>query len=155
MADIYSATSGSTAGAAANTAKVAVELQTGSGEIIRIKQVDVTLNGTNAAAKPVLVELVKTTGASSGGSTYTPLKVNGDAYAKATSIVSARINDTSDGASPTIQQAYLVPATSGMVIQFPLGCEPIVSASEFWEVRVTWQSGETVTNYLVNVWWEE
>ena len=155
MGQIFSATSGITAGAAAASVKVAVELQTGSGEVLRIKQVDVMFNGTSATAKPVKVELVKTTGASSGGSTYTPLKVNGDAYAVSTSFASCRINDTTDGSSPTIQQAYLVPATSGICIQFPLGCEPMVSASEFWEVRITWQTSETVTDYLVNVWWEE
>lgn len=155
MGQIYSATSGQTAGAAAGSVKVAVELQTGSNEGIRIVQVDVTLNGTSATAKPVKVELVKTTGASSGGSTYTPLKVNADAYGVGASRTDCRINDTTDGSSPTIQQGYLVPATSGLVQQLPLGREIFVAASEFWEVRVTWQSGETVTDYLVNVWWEE
>ncbi len=155
MGQIYSATSGKTAGAAAASIKVAIQLATGANEGARIVQIDVTFNGTSATAKPVLVELVKTTGASSGGSTYTPLKVNADAYGVGASIVAVRINDTSDGSSPTIQQAWLVPATSGIVVQFPLGREIFMAASEFWEVRVTWQTSETVTDYIVNTFWEE
>lgn len=155
MGQIFSATSGQTACAAAGSVKVAIQLATGAGEVIRIKQWDVFFNGTTATEKPIKVELVKTTGASSGGSTYTPLKVNGDAYAVSTSIVSTRINDTTDGSSPTIQSGHLVPATSGLCVQYPLGCEPMVSASEFWEIRITIQSGGAANDYLVNVYWEE
>jgi hypothetical protein len=151
MGQLFSVTSGKTAGAAAGSVKVAVALATGSGVRNVITQIDVTLNGTNAAAKPVLVELVKTTAAPSGGSTYTPIKVQ----SRVASVTTARINDTTDGASPTIQQAWLVPATSGMVVQLPLGREIEMAPSEFWEVRITWQSAETVTDYLVNVYFEE
>jgi hypothetical protein len=151
MGQLFSVTSGKTAGAAAGSVKVAVALATGAGVRNVITQIDVTLNGTNAAAKPVLVELVKTTAAPSGGSTYTPIKVQ----SRVASVTTARINDTTDGASPTIQQAWLVPATSGMVVQLPLGREIEMAPSEFWEVRITWQSAETVTDYLVNVYFEE
>ncbi|HLE52691.1 MAG TPA: hypothetical protein VI755_11550 [Anaerolineales bacterium] len=152
MPQLYSVTSGLTAGAAAGSVKVAVALATGAQVRATITQIDVTLNGTNAASKPVKVELVKTTAAPSGGSTYTPLL---NQPGGRTSQTTARINDTTDGSSPTIQQGYLVPATSGMVIQFPLGREIELAVSEFWEVRVTWQSAETVTDYLVNVWFTE
>jgi hypothetical protein len=155
MGQIFSATSGLTACAAAASVKVAIQLATGSAELLRIKQWDVMFNGTTSTEKPVKVELVKTTGASSGGSTYTALKVNGDAYLSATSIASGRINDTTDGSSPTIQMGYLVPATSGLCIQYPLGCEPAVGPSEFWEIRITLQSGAAANDYLVNVQWEE
>jgi hypothetical protein len=151
MGQLFSVTSGKTAGAAAGSVKVAVALATGAGVRNVITQIDVTLNGTNAAAKPVLVELVKTTAAPSGGGTYTPIKVQ----SRVASVTTARTNDTTDGSSPTIQQAWLVPATSGMVVQFPLGREIEMAPSEFWEVRVTWQSAETVTDYLVNVYFEE
>jgi hypothetical protein len=141
MAQIYTVTSGQTAGATAGSVKVAVALATGAQVRAKIIQVDVTLNGTNAAAKPVKVEFVKTAAAPSGGSTYTPLL---NQPGGRTSQTTARINDTTDGSTPVIQQGYLVPATSGMVMQFPLGREIEMSVSEFWEVRVTWQSAETV-----------
>jgi len=152
MPQLYSVTSGLIAGAAAGSVKVAVALATGAQVRATITQIDVMLNGTNAAAKPVKVELVKTTAAPSGGSTYTPLlNQPGGRTAQAT----ARINDTTDGTSPTIQQGYLIPATSGMIVQLPLGREIELAVSEFWEVRVTWQTAETVTDYLVNVWFTE
>ena len=152
MAQVYSVTSGKTAGAAAGSVKGAVALATGAQVRAAIIQIDITLNGINAAAKPVLVELVKTTTAPSGGSAYTPLKNRAGGRDAQTT---ARINDTTDGSSPTIQQGYLVPATSGVIQQIPLGREIELGVSEFWEVRVTWASAETVTDYLVNVWFEE
>lgn len=152
MAQIYSVTSGLTAGAAAASIKASVALATGTQVRAKIIQIDVTLNGTNSAGKPVKVELVKTTAAPSGGSTYTPLL---NQPGGRTSQTTARINDTTDGSSPTIQQGFMVPCTSGICIQFPLGREPEMAVSEFWEVRITWQTSETVTDYLVNVWFEE
>lgn len=151
MGQTYSVTTGLTAGAVAGTAKVAIQLATGAQVSNVIAQLDVTFNGVNAAAKPVLVELVKTTGASSGGATFTPLKEHARANAQTT----ARINDTTDGASPTVYKGYEVPPTSGMIIQYPLGREPELVLSDFWEVRITWVTGETVASYLVNVQFEE
>lgn len=151
MATLFSVTSGLTACAAAASVKVAVALATGSTIENKIVQVDVMFNGVTSTEKPVKVELVKTTGAPSGGSTYTPLKAQGAAGNGTT----ARINDTTDGSSPTIQQAYMVPATSGICIQWPLGREPEMKVSEFWEVRITLQSGAAANDYLCNVWFEE
>lgn len=151
MATLFSVTSGLTACAAAASVKVAVALATGSTIENKIVQIDVMFNGVTSTEKPVKVELVKTTAAPSGGSTYTPLKVQGAAGNGTT----ARINDTTDGSSPTIQQAYMVPATSGICIQWPLGREPEMKVSEFWEVRITLQSGAAANDYLVNVWFEE
>ncbi len=151
MAQLYSVSSGKTAGAAAGTAKVAVQLATGAQVANKIVQIDITFDGVVASAVPVLVELVKATGVSSGGTAPAATKVQARGNAQTT----ARINDTTDGASPTVQQSYLVPPTSGLVLQFPLGREPEMVVSDFWEVRITWLSGQTVVNYLVNVWFEE
>jgi hypothetical protein len=153
MAQLYSVTSGLTAGAAAGSIKVAAHIATGSAVANRIVAFDVSFDGINAAAKPVLVELVKTTGAPSGGSTYTPNVINGQAGRTAQS--TARINDTADGSSPTILAAWKVPATGGFSYQWPLGREPEMPVSAFYEIRITWAAAETVVNYLVNVWFEE
>lgn len=155
MSALYSVTSGRTAGAAAASIKNAIALATGANVGCRIVQIDISFDGIIAGAKPVLVELVKPTGVSSGGSAYTPLKANSDAFSRGASQTTARINDTVDGSSPVIQQAYMISPLSGMVLQFPLGREIIMNASEFWELRVTWAVSETVVNYLANVWFEE
>lgn len=152
MAQIYVVTSALTAGAAAASIKVAVGLATGAQVSCKIVQIDVTFNGTNAAAKPVLVELVRCTGASStGGTAPTPARWTARANAQTT----ARINDTTDGASPAILAAYQVPPTSGLVLQYPLGREFEMTVSDFFEVRITWATAETVVSYLVNVFFEE
>ena len=152
MPQLYSVTSGLTACAAAASVKVAVALATGAQVRAIITQIDVMFNGISSTAKPVKVELVKTTAAPSGGSTYTPiLNQPGGRTSQAT----ARINDTTDGSSPTIQQGYLIPATSGMIIQLPLGREIEMAVSEFWEVRITLASSETVIDYMCNVWFTE
>lgn len=152
MPQLYSVTSGLTACATAGSVKVAVALATGAQVRATITQIDVMFNGNTSTEKPVKVELVKTTAAPSGGSTYTPLlNQPGGRTAQTT----ARINDTTDGSSPTIQQGYLVPATSGICFQYPLGREIEMAVSEFWEVRITLQSGAAANDYLVNVWFTE
>lgn len=152
MPQLYSVTSGLTACAAAASVKVGVQLATGAAVRATITQIDVMFNGVTSTEKPVKVELVKTTGASSGGSSYTPLLNQPGGRASQTT---ARINDTTDGSSPTIQQGYLIPATSGICMQFPLGREIEMAVSEFWEVRITLQSGAAANDYLVNVWFTE
>jgi hypothetical protein len=149
MSQVFSVTTGSTTLAAA-TAKIAIMLYTSATVQNRIIQFDVTFNGVNAAATPVLLELVTTSGSSSGGSIYTPLKQNTDARVAAGTV--ARINDTVDGASPVVNQSYFVPPTSGLIIQFPLGREPGVPPSSFWEMRLT---APAVVNYIANLWVEE
>lgn len=152
MPQLYSVTSGLTACAAAASVKVAVALATGAQVRATITQIDVMFNGTTSTEKPVKVELVKTTAAPSGGSAYTPLLLQpGGRTAQTT----ARINDTTDGSSPTIQQGFLIPATSGICIQFPLQREIELAVSEFWEVRITLQTGAAANDYLCNVWFTE
>jgi len=150
MAQVFTVSSTKTALVAA-TLKVAVQLATGAAVQNRILQIDVTFDGTNAAAVPVLVELVRETGVTStGGTAPTPVKVNTDASAAAAT--TARINDTTDGTGPTVIAAWLVPPTSGIVIQFPLGREAGMKVSEFLALRLT---APAVVNYIVNVWFEE
>lgn len=149
MAQVFLVTSGSAA-LVANTLKTAVQLATGAAVQNRIVQVDITFNGVTASAVPVQVDIVKTTGASSGGAAATPTKANTDARAAAAT--TARINDTTPGVLSAVQSSYFVPPTSGLSIQFPLGREPGMTVSEFWEVRL---NAAAAVSYIVNVWFEE
>lgn len=150
----YSISSGKTAAAAAGTAKVAVALATGAAVTNTIMGIDVTFDSTatGAGAIAALVELVRTTAASSGGSTATPAAWKKGQIAAATT---ARINDTTDGTGPSVLKSWLVPVTSGVLQQLPLGREFDMEASDFVEVRVTLQSGATACDYDVNVDIEE
>lgn len=153
MARKYSVQSGLTS-LAASTTKVACQLATGSTLTNTIIGFDISFDSTatGAGAVPIRVELVRATGASSGGSTFTPTKWYAADIAPVTT---ARINDTTDGASPTIIKSWLVSPTSGLSYQFPLGRELQLNNSDFLELRLISQSGMTTCNYEANLDFEE
>lgn len=118
-----------------------------------VTAMDITFEGTTATAKPLLVEWVKTTAAPSGGSSYTPLLT---LSARRPAITTARVNDTTDGSSPTIIKSWYIPYTSGVCFQLPLGREALGQIpSEFHELRITQATGETAVNYTANMDLEE
>lgn len=118
-----------------NATKVAAQLATGANITNRIVGVDISFDGVDGSKKPVLVSLAKETGVSStGGSAPTPVQLRGKPRSAQST---ARINDTTDGSAPTVLEAWYVPPTSGMSIQFPLGREIEMGASEFLALRVT------------------
>lgn len=153
MARGYTVTSGLTS-LAASTTKVACQLATGATVNNTIRSFDVSFDSTasGAGAVPVRVELVRATGASSGGATFTPLKTY---PADVAAITTARVNDTTDGTSPTILRSWLVSPTSGFSYQFPLGRELIMNNSDFLELRLISQAGMTTCNYEANIEFEE
>jgi hypothetical protein len=148
----YSVTSGVTATAAANTAKVAIQLATPSTQSAEMVALDVSCTGA-ASAGTWLVELVRETGVSSGGSTYTPLKYGADQGKAA--LTTARINDTTDGAGPTIVQAWEVSNAGAFSYLWPLGRELYIPVSTWLAVRVTVPTGGATGSYLVNCVIEE
>lgn len=131
----------------AATAKTIVELATGTGVVANIVEVAITFNGTSATAVPVLVELIKST-ATCTGTAITALGLNTAVAATTT----AKHTATVEGTSPTVLQAWYVPPTSGIVIQYPLGREPAALASMFVGVRCT---APATVSCAVNVNFEE
>jgi len=139
---------------AASITQVACYIATGS--TVTAKVIDLACSfdstATGAAAVPFRVELVRVTGASSGGSTYTPVALeSGDTASNTT----ARINDTTDGASPTILYSWLVSPTSGIYVQYPLGREWQLKASDFLELRIISPSGITTCNYEASLTFQD
>ncbi len=148
----YVITSGKTA-AASNALKVAVALATGAAVLNRWLAFDVSFDGTTATATPILVEIVRTTAASSGGSVGTIQHYNGFTPSAASS--TARINDTADGTSPTVIQSWLINPTTAFSYQWPLGREFTMSVSSFAEIRLTTVTASGTPNYVVNLVFEE
>lgn len=152
----YSVSSAKTAAAAAGTLKVAWQLATGAAVTATLWAADVSFdsvaNPASAGGIPALVELVRETGASSGGAAQTPVIWKKGQIASGTT---ARINDTTDGAGPTVIMAWLLPIFSAYPQQLPLGREIDLEASDFLALRVTLQSGATGCNYLSNGHFEE
>lgn len=154
MARKFSVSTGLVALAASAT-RVAIGLATSTTVTNTIISFDATFDSvsTGAGAIPIRVELVRCTGASSTtGTAPTPTKWHKALVAAATT---ARINDTTDGASPTIIKSWLVSPTAGLSYQFPLGREIEMDISDFLELRLISQSGMTTCNYECNLDWEE
>lgn len=152
MANQYVVTSGKVATASA-ALKVAAQIATASTMPALWIAWDVTFDGTDPTKTPILCEIVKTTSASStGGTAPTPAKWGAT---QTTALSSARINDTTDGGSPSVLASWLVPTTGGFSYQFPLGRELYMPVSTFYEMRLTTVSGSATPNYVVNVFFEE
>jgi hypothetical protein len=153
MARKYTVPSG-TSSLAASTTKVAVQLATGAAVTNTIVAFDATFDSTatGSGAIAIKVQLVRTTGASSGGAAQTPVIWKKGQVASGTT---GRINDTTDGASPTLIKEWLISPTAGVIYQFPLGRDQEMEASDFVEVRLVSQAGMTTCDYSVNVDLEE
>ena len=154
MALKFTVSTGLVALAAAAT-RVAIQLATTSTVSNTIIGFDVSFDSvaTGAGAVPIRVELVREAGASNTtGTAPTPTKWY---KATAASVTTARINDTVDGASPTIIASWLVSPTSGLSYQFPLGRELMMDVSDFLALRLTSQTGMTTCNYECNLHYEE
>lgn len=156
MANSYSISSGLTACPAAGSVKVVAQAASTAGVQFEIPQIDISFDSTatGAGAVAVVVSLVRTTAASSGGATFTPGKLsNPDGPASNTT---ARINDTTDGTSPTVLWETLVyPTGLPFVLQYPLGRAWRSKVSDFIELRIKPQTGFTACNYDGNLMIEE
>lgn len=143
--NLYTVTGG--AAGAVGAVKVMAQLATGASVDHVITELDVTMDGTSASATPVTVDVALETGASStGGSAYTPNKWgNPGGRAAATT---ARINDTTDGATPTVQKTFYVPPTAGIIIQSPLDREKATGVSGYTAFRINCPAA---VNYKCNV----
>lgn len=123
------------AASASSAAKVAIQLATASGVTSKLIALTISFNGVDASRTPPLVEIVKETGASSGGAAGTLNQTGG---LTRTAQTTARINDTTDGAGPTVIDGGYFPSTSWGVWQFPLGREGYdIPASGYLAIRVT------------------
>ncbi len=153
MAAVFTVNSAKTACASA-AVKVMVQIASTTTKTCKIIGIDVSFDGTDATKTPILCELARETGVSStGGSAPTPSLAGGDA--SVTSAMTARINDTTDGSSPTVLGAWLVSPTSGFSYQFPLGREVTLKVSDFVAWRCTTVAGSGTPNYEATIWYEE
>jgi hypothetical protein len=70
------------------------------------------------------------------GTTYTPLKYNGEGQARA-SLCTAKVNNTVEPGTPVAVECWYVPNTAGQFWQLPLGREMYVPPSTLLGIRVT------------------
>lgn len=136
-----------------NGTKVACQIATTSTKPCKIIGFDISFDGTSATATPIEVNISRATAAGSGGATFTPVLISPET--SATSNTTARIHDTTAGASPTKLASWYVPPTSGFSYQFPLGREIECKISEFYELKVVTVTGSGTPNYQANLYFEE
>lgn len=134
MADLYFAASEAINLVAGTPATIgdSVVLDVASAAAARrmnLNELGVTFNGTVATAVPVIVRLIRTTVAPSGG-TITQAATPLDSSSPASAFTAYMPSTASPGVwttRPTIGvtlRTWYVPPTSGIVVQFPLGQEP-------------------------------
>ena len=152
MAAKYVCTATAACGSA--TAKVAIQLATGTTITNTIMGFDISFDGADSTKTPIVVTLEKPTAAGSGGAAFTPLTLGPDAVANA-SVTTSRTNDTTPGTGNVVYARWAVSPTSGFSYQFPLGRELTMRVSEFVELKVTTVAGSGTPTYHANLWYEE
>lgn len=107
----------------AATAKTILAVIPATNKGLTLCEIDVSFDGVTASAVPVLVELVVSTGGAAGtSSSVTPRPVRGGGFVTVTS--SAAKTYSAEPTTLTTVREWLVPPTSGLIVQFPLGREP-------------------------------
>lgn len=151
MAEEYSVTTGigTPIALSAATAKTVVEVAAGSTATARLVQAAVSFDAATPAAG-IKVELVRyaTTGT---GTTYTPLKYNGEAQNRA-ALCTAKVNDTVEPSTPTVVECWYIPNTAGQFWQLPLGRECYIPSSTLLGIRIT---SAAAVNCAANLLFEE
>lgn len=145
----YTARSGSLALTAA-TARTICRVASTSTIGFELVEIFVGFDGISATAVPVLVELCTDDGVSGGTSAaITLVQVRGTTAAA--SVTAASYSNEPTFISRTVVKEWLIPPTSGMTLQFPLGREPEGepgSARQSLLLRVTAPATVNVRSYM-------
>lgn len=132
----YTALSGPTAISASST-KTLLSI-TAPTRGLKVKEVTISFDGTDAAKTPVQVEFTKTSSAGTGTST-TPADDQATGLASDTTALKTL---TVEPSSPVVhRQWYVTPAGGLWAVQWPLGDEPSLFSSEHFAIRVITASG--------------
>lgn len=119
----YSVDSAGDIALSASTAKTVLSVIAASGAPIKLVEFGVSFDGTSSTATPVLVELCASTEAGAGTATsQPPVQVGGPTR---TVQASGKRNFTAEPSALTTLQRWRVHPQAGIVLQFPLGREPM------------------------------
>lgn len=166
MPRLYSTQNGAAPGAAAPVAvttgtaiKTMLQLATPSTTTIKIVQWSISFDGS-AAATPIKVELIET----SGAATVTALAaaditkvddLNGPASQLTLGTTASGYTASGEGTPGTsrmLEVPQFIPPTGSLFIQYPLGQEPDVPVSKFVRIRVT---AAAAVNCYCGIKWSE
>lgn len=119
----YSVDSAGDVALSPSTAKTVLSVIAGTGAPIKVTELGVSFDGTSSAATPVLVELCASTEAGAGTATsQTPVQVGGPTR---TVQANGKRNFTAEPTVLTTLKRWRIHPQAGLVLQFPLGREPM------------------------------
>src|SRR5258708_69253 len=149
---LYAATAESAA--IPNTLATILEVNPPANRQAIITEVSITFSGVSSTDVPVLVQLVEVTATSAVGTGVTPAsQQDGQVTAAST----AKKLPASEG-TVTVLKTYMVPPSSGIVIQYPLGREPRIqgaaSTAKGYAIRANRGAGAAI-NADANIEWDE
>jgi hypothetical protein len=149
---LYAATAESAA--VPNTLATILEVNPPLNRVATITEVSISFSGVSATDVPVLVQLVEVTATSAAGTAVTP---SSQRDGQVTVGSSAKKLPASEG-TVTVLKTYMVPPSSGIVIQYPLGREPQIqgaaSTAKGYSIRCNRGAGAAI-NCDANIEWEE
>lgn len=136
----------------AATAKTILEIATASTSTAIPIEWWVEFDGVTSTAVPVKIEVGRFSAGVTTASSITPSKLNygGNGIVSQATV---KHSTTSEGAGTASDvEIHRVSPTSGLYIQYPLGREWSMGASQFWRIRCTAAAGVNVT---FGIKWEE
>lgn len=143
MASLYAATAESAA--VANTLTTILEINPPANRKAVITEASISFSGVSSTDVPVLVQLVELTVTSAAGTGVTPASIKDGQVAAGTT---AKKLPATEG-TVTVLKTYMVPPSSGLVIQYPLGREPEVqgaaATAKGFAIRANRGAGAAIT----------
>jgi hypothetical protein len=147
------------AGASTGTAtKTLLQVAVPSGATIQLIEWQINFNGSSAAT-PIVVELMGTTAAATGGTSFTPQPIDSVAYSNTSVCVGgAALTAYNLGTevAPTspfyLEGPQQIAPTNGLQKQWALGYEPFVKGPNVIRLRVT---ASVAVNAFATLIWKE
>lgn len=137
-----------------NTLATILEVNPPASRTATIVEASISFSGVSSTDVPVLVQLVEVTATSAAGTGVTPAPLRD---LQGTVAASAKKLPASEG-TVTVLATYMVPPSSGIVIQYPLNREPYVlgaaSTAKGFAIRANRGTGAAIT-CDANIAWEE
>lgn len=129
-----------------------LEVNPPANRVATIKQWSLEFSGVSATDVPVLVQLVEVTATSAVGTAVTPASMRDGQVAAGST---AKKLPATEG-TVTVLETHMVPPSSGIVIQYPLGAEPQVqgaaSTAKGYAIRCNRGAGAAINADATIVW---
>lgn len=126
----------------ASTRRTLLQILAGS-QPLRIKEIGISFNDTNAALAPILVDVARQTDAGTASVTTGIIYESQESGVATLASARAGFSSTEPTTTDEIRSWYVTPAGGLFVMQFPLGDEPVVGNAGRLAISVLPGAGTT------------